>query len=258
MKRRYLVAVLLLAAITLIVTRYWSKPGDSVPQSAKAGEPGLQPAKAGMNVAEQAARREAANRLARMPPTLPHGQVGKYSAETIQSVERAFRGMIAVRGLVIQDKERRALAQQVLALPDGSTLMREILLDPAFARSAFGDFQAEARFYAIPVLKEVARQGDTDFVSETASGLTSQLAAAGGEPDRGRSEDLMSIVAIVGERVGSEGLKDANAPVLAKLGCTAELAQPVRALCLRGLFQGVWAADGIEQAQAALARLKKS
>jgi hypothetical protein len=66
----------------------------------------------------------------------------------------------------------------------------------------------------------------------------------------------MSIVAIVGEHVGSEGLKDANSPVLAKLGCTAALAQSVRALCLRGLFQGVWAADGIEQAQAAIGRLK--
>ena len=255
MKRRYIVAVLLLAAITLVVTRYWPKPSEPVPQSAKAGEPGLQPAKAGLNVAEQAARREAANRLARMPPALPHVHTGKFSAEMIQSVEKAFRGMIAVRGLIIQDKERRALAQQVLGLPDGSALMREILLDPAFARSAFGDFQAEARFYAISVLKEVARQGDVDFVSETASGLTSQLAAAGGEPDRGRSEDLMSIVAIVGESIGSAGMKDANSPALAKLGCTAALAQPVRVLCLRGLFQGVWAADGIEQAQAAIARL---
>jgi hypothetical protein len=197
MKRRYLVAVLLLAAITLIVSRDWPKAGDSVPQSAKAGEPGLQPAKAGMNVAEQAARREAANRLARMSPTLPHVQVGKYSAETIQSVERAFRGMIAVRGLVIQDKERRALAQQVLALPDGSALMREILLDPAFARSAFGDFQAEARFYAIPVLKEVARQGNTDFVSENRP-LVAMLVAAANWPsdDRQAGSDQATAAAV--------------------------------------------------------------
>jgi hypothetical protein len=246
MKRRYLVAVSLLVAITLVVTRYWPKAHEPVPQ----------PAIAGVNVAAQAAQREAATRLARMPPALPHVQVGRFSAEMIQSVEKEFRGMISVRGLVIQDKERRALAQHVLALPEGAALMREILLDPAFARSAFGDFQAEARFYAISVLKEVARQGDLGFVTETAEGLTSQLAAAGGEPDRGRAEDLMSIVAIVGESVGSEGLKDANSPTLAKLGCTAELAQPVRILCLRGLFQGVWAADGIEQAQAAIARLK--
>lgn len=246
MKRRYLVAVLFLAAITLVVTRYWPKASEPVPPAASAG----------MNVAEQAARREAASRLARMPPALPHAQVGKYSAEMIQSVNEAFRGMIAVRGLVIQDKERRALAQQILAMPDATAMMREILLDPAFAKAAFGDFQAEARFYAISVLKEVARQGNLDFVNETAAGLTGQLAAAGGEPDRGRAEDLMSVVAIVGEKIGSEGLKDANSPALAKLGCTPDLAQPVRALCLRGLFQGVWAADGIEQAQATIDRLR--
>lgn len=256
MKRRYLAAALLLAAIILVVSRHRTKTGEHSSRPASAGELASSPANAGINAAEQAARREAASRLARMAPALPHVQVGRYSADTIQSVERAFRGMIAVRGLVVQDKERRALAQQVLALPDGSALMREILLDPAFARSAFGDFQAEARFYAISVLKEVARQGNVDYVSDTAAGLTIQLAAAGGEPDRGRAEDLMSIVAIVGESVGSQGLKDANAPVLARLGCGAALAQPVRALCLRGLFQGVWAADGIEQAQAALARLK--
>src|SRR3954470_24466473 len=103
MKRRYLVAVLFLAAIALTVTRYLPKTEQPAASSLSAGA----------NVAEQAARREAANRLARMPPALSHGQVGKYSAETIQSVERAFRGMISVRGLVIQDKERRALAQQI-------------------------------------------------------------------------------------------------------------------------------------------------
>jgi hypothetical protein len=256
MKRRYLVAVLFLVAITLVVTRHWRSASESVPPPASAGASGASPASAGASAAEQAARREAASRLARMPPALPHAQVGKYSAEMIQSVNEAFRGMIAVRGLVIQDKERRALAHQILAMPDAAAMMREILLDPAFARSAFGDFQAESRFYAAAVLKEVARQGNLDFVSETAAGLAGQLAADGGEPDRGRAEDLMSVVAIVGESVGSEGLKDANSPALAKLGCTPDLARSVRVLCLRGLFQGVWAADGIEQAQAMVERLR--
>jgi len=245
MKRRYLLTALLLVATVLLVRRLWSSNAE-----------GPRPVNAGMNVAEQAARREAATRLSRMAPTLPHAQVGKYSAEMIQSVERAFRGMISVRGLVIQDQERRALAQQILAAPDGSALMREILLDPAFARSAFGDFQAEARFYAISTLKEVARQGNVDFVTDTAAALTGQLGAAGGEPDRGRGEDLMAIVAIVGENVGAEGFKDANSATLAKLGCTPELATAVRELCLRGVHQGVWAADGIEQAQVVVKRVQ--
>jgi hypothetical protein len=246
MKRRYVLAAAVLVAITLVVIRSWPKPVALV----------ARPASAGMSVAEQAARREATNRLAQMPPPRSHVQVGKFSAEAIHSAEEAFRGMATVRGLVIQDQERRTLSQQILGTPDGSALMREILLDPAFARSAFGDFQAEARFYAISVLKEAAREGNVDFVAETGAGLAAQLADRGGEPDRGRSEDLMGVAAIVGETVGSEGLKDVSSPMLARLGCTPVLAKPVRVLCLRGLFQGVWAADGLEQAQAVVERLR--
>lgn len=245
MKRRYLVAIPLLVAIALVV-RYWPKMAAPIPG----------PVIGGLNVAEQAARREATNRLAQMPPVIPHAPVGRFSAEMIQSVEESFRGMVAVRGLIIQDQERRALARQILAMPDGSALMREILLDPAFARSAFGDFQAEARFYAISVLKEVVRQGNVDFVVETAAVLAAQLEDVDGEPDRGRSEDLMSVVAIIGENIGSEGLQHANSPILARLGFTPDLSKPVRALYLRGLFQGVWAAEGLEQAQAVVERLK--
>jgi hypothetical protein len=256
MKRRYLVAVFLLVAITLVLNRCRSHATEPVRPPANAHAKLAPPTIAGANAAEQAARREAADRLARMAPAPPHGQVGKFSPEMIQAVTEAFRGMIAVRGLVIQDKERRALAQQILAMPEAAMMMRDILLDPAFARAAFGEFQAEARFYAVSVLKEVARQGNLDFVSETAAGLTSQLVAAGGEPDRGRAEDMMSVVAIVGESVGADGLKDANSPAMAALGCTPDLAKPVRVLCLRGLFQGVWAADGIEQAQGVVDRVR--
>jgi hypothetical protein len=249
MTRRLLVAILLLAAIALVVTRFWPKAAEPVPAPANA-------AIAGANVAEQAARREATKRLAQLPPAMSHVQVGRFSAELIQSADEAFRGMISMRGLIIQDQERRALAQRLLAMPDGIELMREILLDLAFARAAFGDFQAEARFYAIYVLKEAARQGNLDTVVETSAGIMGQLAAVAGEPDLGRAEDLMSVVAIVGEHVGSGGLTDANDPMLARIGCTPGLAKEVRALCLRGLFQGVWAADGIQEAQAVLDRLR--
>ncbi len=246
MKRRHLVAVPVLVAVTLVIIHYWPKPA----------EPVAQPGKAGLSIAERAARSEAANRLAKMAPPAPHSSVGKFSAEAIQAAEEAFRSMITVRGLVIQDQERSALAQQILATPDGSALMREILLDPAFARSAFGDFQAEARFYAIVVLKEAARQGNLDLVVDTAAALANQLAEVASEPDRGRSEDLMSIAAIVGEKVGSQGLQDGNSPMLGKLGFTRDLSKPVRILYLRGLFQGVWAADGFEEAQTVVDRLK--
>lgn len=244
MKRRYVLAIPLLVGATLGIVHLL--PGDAA----------APPVSAGMTAATTAARAEAASRRAKLPPLQPHAPVGRFSAESIQAADEAFRSMTTVRGLVIQDQERRALAQSILARPDGAALMREILLDPAFARSAFGDFQAEARFYAIAVLKEAARQGNVDVVADTTAGLVSQLAGTGGEPDRGRSEDLMGVAAIIGENVGSHGLPDARAPMLARLGCTTDLAMSVRVLCLRGLFQGVWAADGLEEAQAMVERVR--
>lgn len=252
MKRRYLVVALLSVAVAVLGIRHWASSGtSSSPSRVTAVDP-----QKGASVAEQAARREAAERLAQMPAAPSHAPVERFSAELIQATEEAFRGMISVRGLVIQEQERGELAQQILATPEGSAFIREILLNPEVARAAFGDFQAEARFYSASVLKEMARQGDLDFVVDTAAQLGEQLASAGGEPDTGRAEDFMSVAAIIGESVGSDGLKDGNSPVLTKLGCNADLAKPVRVLCLRGLFQGVWAADGIEQAQAMVERLR--
>lgn len=246
MKRWHVLAMIVLVTIPVLLLVL--RTDDAAPPS-RAVPPGI-------SVAEQAARREAAQRLAQLPRPKPHARVGQFSPDAIQAAEEAFRGMASVRGLVIQEQERRNLAQQVLASPEGPALMRAILLEPAFARTAFGDYQAEARFYAIAVLKEAARQGDVELVAETTAGLVAQLSGVSGELDRGRSEDLMGMAAIVGETVGSGGLKDVSAPMLARLGCTPELAKSVRVLCLRGLFQGVWAADGIEEAQAMVDRLR--
>lgn len=246
---RYLIAaVLAVVALALVVLRYWPEPRA----------PAARPAVAGLTVAEQAARREAASRLARMAPAPTRDRAGKFSAQTIRTTEDKFRRMIAVRGLITQEKERRALAQQVLAAPDGAELMRTILLDPEFVRTAFGTFQAEARFYAITVLDEVAQQGNVDFVEDVAADLGKQLAQVTDEIDRGRAEDLRGLATAIGRKLGSAGTEDARAPALAKLGISQSMAQPVRQLYLEGLFHGVWKAESIEQAMAAIGHLQKT
>jgi hypothetical protein len=247
MKRRYLVAIPALVAIAWIGVRCWPD----------AGGPLARPEVNGLAIAEQAAQREAANRLANMPPppSLASTAVGKFSAETIHSVEDKFRRMVAVRGLITEERERRSLAQAILATVDGGALVREILLDPELARAAFGSFQAEARFYAITVLDEAARQGDLDVVVDTASDLAAQLVAAGGAPDKGRSEDLTDIAVIIGANLGTQGLLDPGSQALAKIGYAPDLPAPVRRLYIDGLFQGVWKAEGIESAQAMNRRL---
>lgn len=249
-RHRYLLAVAA-AAVVIAVIVIRSQPAQIHPQ------PAALPAK-GLSTAEQAARHEAATRLARMAPAPTRDRVGKFSAETIQTTEQKFRQMVSVRGLITQEKERRNLAQDVLAAPDGADLMRSILLDPAFARIAFGQFQAEARFYAITVLDEMARKGNLDFVEGVAVDLAGQLAAVTGEIDRGRAEDLRGVATAIGRKLGSAGIQDVNAPGLAKLGLAQNMPQPVRQLYIEGLFYGVWKAESIEQAMAAVDHMQKS
>jgi len=250
-KRRFLIAVIvsLLAAAALILIRWWPEPAEP-------GRAAVRPV--GIMAAERAAAREAGGRLARMAPVPARAGVGKFSAETIQSAEDKFRRMIAFRGLITQEKERRSLAQQVLALPDGAELMRAILLDPALARSAFGEFQAEARFYAITVLDEVARQGKVDFVADVAADLGKQLTSVTGEIDRGRADDLRGVMAVMGRSLGSRGVEDVHSPMLARLGLTPGLPQPVRQLYLEGVFYGIWKAETFEVATAAVERMHKT
>jgi hypothetical protein len=246
-KRRFIVTVSILTLGALLLVRCWPTSKREPVSGHKA---------AAVAEIEQASRREAADRLAQMPPAPVRRAAGKFSAETIQQVEQKFRAMNAVQGLITQEKDRRVLAQQILAMPDGAALMREILLNPGFAKTVFGDFQAESRFYAITVLDEAARQGDLDMVVSTGAELANQLTAVSGEPDPGRAEDLMGVAAVIAETTGSQGLQDGGSAMLAKLGVTSATSKPVRVLYLRGLFQGVWRAEGIEKAQVVLDRLK--
>lgn len=247
MRTRYsLIAALVAAgvAIALFLLLGSPEPGADSPASV-----------AGLTAAEAAAAREAKDRLARIPSAPARSGAGKFSARTIAAAEDQFRRMLAVRGLITQEKERRARAQNVLAMPDGVDLMRGILLDPALARAAFGNFQAEARFYATAVLEEMARQGNLDFVVGVASELGAQLAAVTGEIDRGRAEDLRGLASVIGRSLGSRGLADARSPVLAKLGFGPGLPRPVHELYVEGMFYGVWKAESIEQAMVAVKTL---
>lgn len=249
--RRFLVAMIVcvLAAAAVVIVQCWPDPtyrAEPVPRSA------------GVKAAQAAASREAENRLARIAPAATRAGVGKFSGEALQSVEDRFRRMIAFRGLITQDNERSRLAQEILALPDGTDLMRTILVDPAFARSAFGQFQAEARFYAITVLEEAARQGRVELVADVAADLGKQLAAVTGELDRGRADDLRGVMVAVGRSLGSRGVEDAHAPALARTGLTAGTPQPVRQLYLEGLLYGIWKVEPFEQAMAAVERIQKT
>ena len=246
-KNRYLVGIVFVAVVGVVGSRYLTATSSSSRASAPAG----------ITAVERAARLQAANRLGQVAPApVPPQGVGRFSAELLRSTEDKFRRMVAVRGLITQDRERQALAQAILAGDEGEQLVREILLNPGFAREAFGAFQAEARVYSVTVLGEAARQGNVDLVVSTAGELAQQLRAVGGQPDKGRAEDLIDLATVIGRSVGSKGLVDRDSQVLARLGFEPDSPPQVRGLCVEGLFQGVWKAEGLSSAQATVERLR--
>lgn len=209
---------------------------------------------------EQAAARQAAARLARLSPAppAPRAQVGGFSWAEIASAYETFHQMLAVQGLITRDKVRQDSAAKLLATPYGSKLVRQILLDPEFARAAFGEFQAEARYLSIAVLGHAARNGDLALAASTAAELGAQLAGAKGVPDHGRDEDLIDITSMVARAVGSQAFAGNSPPLLAALGFTnPDLPTSVRGMYLRGIFDGVWQAETIEHAQTTIERLRK-
>lgn len=209
---------------------------------------------------EQAAARQAAARLAQIPPapSSPPPQIGGFSWAEIASAYEVFHKMLAVQGLITRDKARFELAAKLLGTPNGSRLVRQVLLDPSFARAAFGDFQAEARYFSVVVLDHAARSGDLALATSTAAELGKQLAAASDGPDHGRREDLIDVTSVVAHAAGSEAFADASAPLLATLGFTnPSLPKSVRAMYIEGIFAGIWQAETIEQAQSTVERLGK-
>jgi hypothetical protein len=245
-KKRHLVGIVFVAVAGVAGIRYWA-----------AGRSERASAPAGVTAVERAARLQAAIQLAQLAPApVPPQGVGRFSAELLRFTEDKFRHMVAVRGLITEDRERQALAQAILASDEGEQLVREILLNPGFAREAFGAFQAEARVYSITVLGEAARQGNVDLVVSTAGELAQQLRSVEGQPDKGRAADLIDMVTIVGDSVGSSDLLDGDSQVLAKLGFEPGLPPQVRGLYVQGLFRGVWKAEGLESAQATVERLR--
>lgn len=209
---------------------------------------------------EQAAARQAASRLRPTPPQSPPapGQVGGFSWQEIASAYEVFHRMLAVQGLITRDKVRHDLAAKLLETPNGSKLVRQVLLDPDFAHAAFGEFQAEARFFSVTVLEHAARDGNLALATSTAAELGARLAEANGGADHGREEDLIDITSVVARATGSQAFADDSAPLVAALGLTnPSLPKKVRGMYLRGIFDGVWRAETIEQAQTTVERLRK-
>ncbi len=170
-------------------------------------------------------------RLEKIPNPVVPGSVGGFSQESLEKALGSYREMLAYQGLYNQKVERARLMDELLASPDGTGIAEKTLTDFAFTKEAFGELQAEARYFSIEVLKKAARQGNDEPLMRTASRLAGQLSLLGESSEdfkRGRGEDLYDLIAAYIEVVGVESLATADAKAFQRLGYSPGLPPQIK------------------------------
>ncbi|WP_232293669.1 hypothetical protein [Stigmatella aurantiaca] len=163
----------------------------------------------------------AQQRLEAIPSPAVHGDVGGFPRHAVEQVLGSYREMQAVRGLYNQRVERERLKAQILKSPQGVDIASKALTDLAFTREAFGELQAEARYYSIDVLKTAASQGNDEPLVRATNSLVQQLSGLSADAEdfkKGRGEDLYDLVCAYFDVVGEDFLASADAQVIQRLG----------------------------------------
>jgi hypothetical protein len=173
-----------------------------------------------------------------------------------RKLRTTFAKMKALRGLVTSDRERRALAREVLADPSAMADIRTTLEDADGAQRLFGDEQAEARVYAIEVMREAARSGQAALALTMASGIAEQIRADRGALN-GRVLDVEGLVSAFAEGAGLEGARRNGGPALDGLRAAARARPELSDVLFRGLMDGLWRASDVDTAQRVAAEIVK-
>ncbi|ATB32977.1 hypothetical protein [Melittangium boletus] len=207
---------------------------------------------------EVQAAKTARERLARIPEPVVPQTVGGFAPEEIAKVSGVYREMLAVQGLYNQRLSRERLVARVLETSQGVDIAARTLTDPSFAREAFGESQAEARFFSIDVLKAAARKGDAAPLERSTEAVAQQLSQSddGTTPlDAGRSADLRDMVRAYIEVKGVEAFSDGNSRLVSAMGYSPTSSPRVKSLYDEVLFIRLRQQFGRERAASMTAAL---
>ncbi|MDC0709137.1 hypothetical protein POL68_11745 [Stigmatella sp. ncwal1] len=163
----------------------------------------------------------AQQRLEAIPNPIVQEDVGGFPQHAVEQVLGSYREMQAVQGLYNQRVERERLTAQILKSPQGLDIASKALTDFNFTREAFGEFQAEARYYSIDVLKTAASQGNAEPLVRATTHLVQQLSGLSADAEdfkKGRREDLYDLICGFIDVVGEDFLATADAQVIQRLG----------------------------------------
>jgi hypothetical protein len=189
LRRAALGSVVLAAmAATGLSARQWLAGGDAPPPVVTRNRDALTqheddrsgraPGAAGVAAAGApgvVARKDAAF-LARLDHEQPR-PVGSTAGPRIR-LASAFQRMQAMAPYFNRDALRREEMRELVEDPDAVAIAVRAAVDPAYAREAFGEQQAEARVYSIKLLAEAARRGVPEPLNGAVRTLAASLASA--------------------------------------------------------------------------------
>lgn len=181
----------------------------------------------------------AQQRLEQLPNPAVQDSIGGFSKQALEQLLGSYREMRAVQGLYNQRVERERHVKQILESPHGLAIASKALTDFAFAQEAFGEFQAEARYFSIEVLKAASSQSNQEPIASTASQLAQQLTLLSADSEdfkKGRREDLYDLVTAYIDVVGEDYLSSADMTVIQQLGYTREMPAHLRKVYDDALF----------------------
>ncbi|WP_224368221.1 hypothetical protein [Hyalangium versicolor] len=244
-----LLAAAAVFAVSLILVVWVSTPSEQEPPS-KAPLPTALPVQT-LSQIEAKAESLTRERMANLPPVAIPSQVGGFPGEEVSAHLNRYREMMAVQGLYNQNVTRERLIGEILDSAHGADIASKTLSDSAFAREAFGDFQAEARVLSIDVMKEAARRGQDRYLERSTSAIAQDLARSddgSGNLDKGRTADLRDLVRAYVDVKGLEAFTGSNPQAMQTLGYSATLPTGVKNVYDEVLFLRLKSQYGRERA----------
>lgn len=204
------------------------------------------------------ARETAQQRLSFLPMPTASDELEGVPRESLQIMISSYRAMLAAQGLYNQHDTREKLIEQILQTPHGIEIASRALTDPQFAKRAFGELQAEARFFSVQVLRSVAFAGNTQHLSAAAMSIAQSLSNSRSMAqaiDAGRSADLRELVHAYIDLEGTESLAGGDAKIVQAIGYSAELSNDVKQIYDEAIFVRLNHEFGREKAAAITASL---
>lgn len=220
-----------------------AEPVEASPNDAEPSPPELE-----RTLAQLRQRAETvASQRERRARALPADTQG-FPKETLALAQQTFDAMVAVRGLISTQTQRAEAARRLLAAPRALDLVYRTSTEPDFARQAFGEQQAEARYFSLLVLEEAAKDGHRERLEEALQVVRRSLAAAEGF-DPGRGEDFRGLLTAYAATAAPDEL---NAETLRSLGYDQGLSREMKQIYHETVFSVIWKRESLEAAQARL------